>query len=170
MKPSRYTTTLFLALCLSSVPAFAESKPTPAPTQPVAQAAAGAVSGASAKSKAVQSNTQRTEVGDISAGSGNTYVLPAPALTVVPSSNGTVLTNSHAVNLLVLSWSKSEQTVAPDSVTKELIAEYERLCQFETASMLRQRRYALADPAYRELPRQPGVANLTREQCVNLQD
>lgn len=105
---------------------------------------------------------------DIDASTGNTYVLPAPAVTYVPASNGSVLTKSHAVNLLVFSWSKSDQEIAPDSVAKEMIADMERLCQFETASMLRQRRYALVDPSYRELPAQPGVKNLTAEQCAAL--
>lgn len=105
---------------------------------------------------------------DIDASTGNTYVLPAPAVTYVPASNGTVLTKSHAVNLLVFSWSKSDQEVAPDHVARQMIADMERLCQFETASMLRQRRYALVDPSYRELPAQPGVKNYTQDECVRL--
>lgn len=111
-----------------------------------------------------------TKTGDtkVDASSGNTYVLPAPAVTYVPASNGTVLTKSHAVNLLVFSWSKSDQEVAPDHVASQMIADMERLCQFETASMLRQRRYALVDPSYRELPAQPGVKNYTQDECVRL--
>lgn len=176
--------TIFLiAFLLASSLALAEGKPQPTPQQvgpnAVAGAAAGALalsassslSSAGANSHASNTNTQQVTNGDttVNAGTGdrgNTYVLPAPALTVVPSSNGGIVTNSHAVNLLLFSWSKSEQSTDKFVAGERLIAQYEALCQFETASMLRQRQYALVDPSFRELPAQPGVVNMTREQCA----
>ncbi len=114
--------------------------------------------------------TGGTGVGDVAvdAGSGHTYVAPAPAVTIIPQSNGGIVTKSHAVGIVwnLFSWSKSEQMTDPFQGGMRMIAEYERLCQFETAAMIRQRLYAQLDPAYRELPAQPGVVNMTAEQCA----
>lgn len=103
----------------------------------------------------------------ISTGNGDTYMLPAPVVTVAPQSSGGIVTKSHAVGLLwnAVSWSKSEQSTDTFVGGERLVADYERLCQYETAAMLRGRLYALLDPAYRELPAQPGVRNLTPDEC-----
>jgi hypothetical protein len=137
-----------------------------------AQAASRSVSGATANNSASTNSSGQASnsMGDLSVSgdSGHTFVAPAPAVTYVPQSNGGIITKSHSVGIgwNLLSWSKSEQMTDPFQGTMRLIAQYESLCQFETAAMLRQRQYALLDPAYRELPAQPGVVNLTPEQCA----
>lgn len=182
---------LFTPLAFATKPA-----PTPDPTQSSAQAAATALAGAAALSGSAShatggkaSSASHSAGGDaaatggsatggqsssggnsISTGNGDTYVLPAPVVTVAPQSSGGIVTRSHAVGLLfnAFSWSKSEQSTDPFVGGERLIAEYERLCQYETAAMLRQRQYALLDPAFRELPAQPGVRNLTPDECREL--
>ena len=178
---------LLTAFLFASSLALAEGKPQPVgdPTQLQGQIALGgaggkstAVSGAAAGaiSSSGSNSHSSNSMGDITvtgsgAGThdeGSTYVAPAPVFTMVPQSNNGIVTNSYAVGIgwNLFSWSRSNQTIAPDIVAGEMISEYERLCQYETASMLRQRRYALVDPSYRELPKQPGVVNMTREQCA----
>lgn len=107
---------------------------------------------------------------DIDASSGHTFVAPAPVTTVVPVSNGGIVTKSHAVGLgwNLISWSKSEQGTDPFVAAERMIVKYEQACQFETASILRQRQYALVDPSFRELPAQPGVRNYTFDECAKM--
>lgn len=102
--------------------------------------------------------------------SGHMFVMPAPVTTIVPQSSGGIVTKSHSVGLVwnFVSWSKSEQMTDPFQGAMRLINEYEMLCQFETAAIIRQRQYALLDPSYRELPAQPGVRNMTPDECAKL--
>lgn len=126
----------------------------------------------SASKAASESGAQASnELGDLNTGdSGHTFVAPAPVFTVVPQSAGGIVTKSHSAGLIwnAFSWSKSEQSTDPFVGGERLVADYERLCQFETAAMIRQRLYALLDPAFRELPAQPGVRNLTPGECAAL--
>lgn len=129
---------------------------------------ASAVGGQSSSQSGAQAGNQ---LGDLNTGdSGHTFVAPAPVFTVVPQSAGGIVTKSHSAGLIwnAFSWSKSEQSTDPFVGGERLVADYERLCQFETAAMIRQRLYSLLDPAFRELPAQPGVRNLTPGECAAL--
>lgn len=119
-------------------------------------------------SASMASSNQSAETGDMNLDQGNTYVAPAPSFTVIPQSSGGIVTKSHAVSLgwNLVSWSKSEQTTDPFQGGMRLVDDLESACQFESASMLRQHMSALLFPSYRELPAQPGVVNLTVEQCA----
>lgn len=130
-----------------------------------ASSTSGAISGSKSSSEAAGGS-----VGNVGVETGNTYVAPAPVFTVVPHSNGGIVTKSHAVSLgwSLLSWSKSEQQMDPFVAGERLAADLERNCQFESASMLRQHMAALTFPSYRELPAQPGVRNHTPAECQAL--
>lgn len=172
MKHSLLALVLLCAVGVASATGKPTTQPEPASTatsQAAAVAVAGALSASQSNAKATGGDAHAAAQGGgatVATEAGNTYVLPAPAVTYVPHSQGGIVTKSHAVNLLLFSWSKSEQATDPFHGGMRLVDEYERLCQFETAAMLRQRQYALLDPAYRELPAQPGVRNLTPAECA----
>lgn len=136
-----------------------------------AQGGDASATGGKASSTSQSGAQAGNQLGDLNTGdSGHTFVAPAPVFTVVPQSVGGIVTKSHSAGLIwnAFSWSKSEQSTDPFVGGERLVADYERLCQFETAAMIRQRLYALLDPAFRELPAQPGVRNLSPSECSAL--
>lgn len=176
-----FTTGLFIvmigAALLSALPAHATNYP--APQQPSGIGLGLALSGSLSASEGGDADAAAkakadAKVGDITVAPGGTqskdttYVLPAPVGTLVPQAMGDCTkTDSWAAAGLWngISGSSSKQSAELFCAGLRLSERYEAACQYLSADMIRNRVAAFLFPGSGDLPAQPGLQNLTTEQC-----